>query len=266
MRWFCSLGASCGKEIRGWDATTGYLQTVQRVPVYAYLPSHHGYSDLEYEDLAKFRMQLLEVLKSDGMKGIKDFSKRLRNEKRIGPSLVLELKCSVYGIPDAGQSFSMFMQSLHLKHCGMVQSDLDPCMYYKILDKEKDHLGNGGEVIDFLIVITWVDDCRYFGTDKLVKEYEASISKHCKCTLEGKSTEFVLIQINHDLEKKTIELTQSDYWQKAVTRLKEFLPVSGPKERLVPLSPTDEKHLVEPTAEEMKAGEHLPFPNLLGVV
>jgi hypothetical protein len=266
LRWFCSLGASCGKEIRGWDATTGYLQTVQRVPVYAYLPSHHGYSNLEYEELAKFRMQLLEVLKTDGIKGIKDFSKRLRNERRIRPSTVLELKRSVYGIPDAGQSFSMYMQSLHLKHCGMVQSDLDPCMYYKILTKEKDHLGNGGEVTDFLIVITWVDDCRYFGTDKMVKEYETSIQKHCKCTMEGKSTEFVSIQINHDLEKKTIELTQCDYWEKAVARFKEFLPVSGPKERLVPLSPTDEKLLVEPTEEEIKAAEHLPFPNVLGVV
>ncbi len=51
-------------------------------------------------------------------------------------------------------------------------------MYYKILQKGKDHLGNGGEVSDFLIVITWVDDCRYFGTDKLVKEYETTISKH----------------------------------------------------------------------------------------
>ncbi len=49
-------------------------------------------------------------------------------------------------------------------------------------------------------------------------------------------------------------------------RFKEFLPVSGPKERLVPLSPTDEKLLVEPTEEEMKAGENLPFPNVLGVV
>jgi hypothetical protein len=91
------LGSSCGKEIRGWDATTGYLQTVQNVPVYAYLPSHHGYSDLEYEELAKFRSKLLEVLKVDGLKGIKDFSKRLRNGRRIRPSTVLELKRSVYG-------------------------------------------------------------------------------------------------------------------------------------------------------------------------
>jgi hypothetical protein len=42
--------------------------------------------------------------------------------------------------------------------------------------------------------------------------------------------------------------------------------VTGPKERLVPLSPRDEKLLVEPTEEEIRAAEHLPFPNVLGVV
>ncbi len=85
----------------------------------------------------------------------------------------------------------MFMQSLHLKQCGMVQSDLDPCVYYKIIEDEKDDLGNGGVVVDYLLVITWVDDCRYFGTEKLVKLYEETISKHCKCTMEGISSEFV---------------------------------------------------------------------------
>ncbi len=50
-------------------------------------------------------------------------------------------------------------------------------------------------------------------------------------------------------------------------RFKEFLPTSGPKERLIPLSPTDERLIsVEPTEAEIKAGEHLPYPNVLGVV
>ena len=31
LRWFCSLAAACNKRIRGWDATTGYLQTKQRI-------------------------------------------------------------------------------------------------------------------------------------------------------------------------------------------------------------------------------------------
>ena len=266
LRWFCSLAVTCGKEIRGWDATTGYLQTVQRVPVYAYLPSHHGYSNLEYEELAKLRAKLIEVLKAEGINGIKEFSKRLRRERRIRPDTVLELKRSVYGIPDAGQSFSMFMQSLHLKKCGMVQSDMDPCLFYKIIEGDKDEHGNGGLVIDYLIAITWVDDCRYFGTRKLVEEYEKLVSAHCKCTMEGVSKEFVSILFRHDMEKGTLELTQEEYWVKAVARFKEFLPVSGPKIRQVPLSPADERLLVEPTEEEIKAGEHLPFPNVLGVV
>ena len=123
-----------------------------------------------------------------------------------------------------------------------------------------------GNVTDFLIVISWVDDCRYFGTANLVTEYETIISSNCKCTMEGISKEFVSIQLNHDLTASTFELTQEDYWLKAVDRFKEFLDEKGPKLRLVPLSPADEKLLVEPTAEEIKEAEKLPYPNLLGVV
>jgi hypothetical protein len=62
-----------------------------------------------------------------------------------------------------------------------------------------------------------------------------------------------------------LELTQEEYWEKAVERFKEFLPKEGPKDRKIPLSPADEKLLVEPTEQEMKEAEHLPYPNLLGV-
>jgi hypothetical protein len=265
LRWFCSLAVTCGKEIRGWDATTGYLQTKQRVPVYAFLPSHHGYSNLEYEELAKFRSTLIQVLKVDGIQGIKNFSKRLRQERRVRPKTVLKLQRSVYGIPDAGQSFFMFMQALHMKSCGMVQSEMDPCVYYKIMEKQN-VISSVKQVEGYLIVISWVDDCRYFGTPGLVAEYEKTISANCKCTLEGKSKEFVSIQINHDIGKKTLELTQEDYWCKAIERFKEFFKESGPKERAVPLSPGDEKLLVEPTATEIAEAQHLPYPNLLGVV
>jgi hypothetical protein len=122
-----------------------------------------------------------------------------------------------------------------------------------------------GTVASYLIVITWVDDCRFFGTNDLVKEYEETIFKNCKCTLEGVSKEFVSIQIKHQVTEGILELTQEDYWVKAVDRFKGFLPVSGPKERKVPLSPADEKLLVDPTEAEMKAAEHLPFASLFGV-
>jgi hypothetical protein len=104
LRWFCALAAACNRRIRGWDATTGYLQTKQRIKIYAYLPSHYGYSDLEFEDLAEFRKQLLEIKKTQGIKGIKEFSKRMKKERRWKPEMVLELKSSTYGIPDADWS------------------------------------------------------------------------------------------------------------------------------------------------------------------
>jgi hypothetical protein len=259
LRWFCSLAVTCAKMIKGWDAQTGYLQTVQRIPVYAYLPSHHGFSDLEFEQLGPLRLQLMGVLKDEGMVGVKRFARTIRKDRRDKPAEVLRLDKSIYGIPDAGQSFSMYMTGLHLKHCGLVQAEMDPCVYYKIVEDKV------GVVVGYLIVITWVDDCRYFGTDRLVEEYEANVQKNCKCVLEGESREFVSIEIKHDIAGRTIELTQSEYWVKAIARFAKFLPEAGPANRKVPLSPADEKLLIEPTAAEMKEAEHLPYASLLGV-
>jgi hypothetical protein len=67
----------------------------------------------------------------------------------------------------------------------MIQSEMDPCIFCRIMEDEK------GIVTAYLIVISWVDDCRYFGTDELVSEYESNVVKHCKCTLEGDAKEFV---------------------------------------------------------------------------
>ncbi len=80
LRWFCSLAVTCAKMIKGWDAQTGYLQTVQRIPVYAYLPSHHGFSDLEFEQLGPLRLQLMGVLNEEGMAGVKKFARTIRKD------------------------------------------------------------------------------------------------------------------------------------------------------------------------------------------
>jgi hypothetical protein len=259
LRWFCSLAVTCSKTIKGWDAQTGYLQCEQRIPVYAYLPSHHGFSDLPFEQLGPLRLQLMGILKDEGLQGVKKFARSIRKDRRDKPVEVLRLDKSIYGIPDAGQSFSMYMTGLHVKHCGLVQSEMDPCVFYKIVDDKK------GEVAGYLIVITWVDDCRYFGTEEMVAEYERNVEKHCKCVFEGESKEFVSIEIAHDVVGGVIELTQNEYWVKAVARFAEFLPKTGPVLRKVPLSAADEKLLVEPTEGEMKLAEHLPYASLLGV-
>jgi hypothetical protein len=191
----------------------------------------------------------------------------MRKERRIRPKTVLKLNRSIYGAPDAGQSFAMFMQALHLKKCGMIQSEMDPCIYYQSIQRDVLGDGNAEPVLEeLLIAITWVDDVRYFGTQRLVKEYEKIISANCKCTLEGISKEFVSIQMDHQVDAKILELKQEDYWVKAVERFKEFLGKDGPKTTLVPLSAANDKLLVEPTSEEIAEAAHLPFPLLLGVV
>ena len=102
LRWFCSLAVTCAKTIKGWDAQTGYLQCEQRIPVYAYLPSHHGFSDLPFEQLGPLRLQLMGILKEDGLQGVKKFARSIRKDRRDKPVEVLRLDKSIYGIPDAG--------------------------------------------------------------------------------------------------------------------------------------------------------------------
>ncbi len=101
----------------------------------------------------------------------------MRQERRIRPKTVLHIKRSVYGIPDAGQAFSMFMPSLHIKKCGMVQCDVDPCIYYKIMESDNGNADMNGIVTGFLIVISWVDDCRYFDTSNFITGYESAVGE-----------------------------------------------------------------------------------------
>ena len=123
---------------------------------------------MEYEELAEFRKRLLKILKEKGIKDVKEFARQLKKDRRWKHDKVLELKRSVYGIPDAGQAFAMFMQGMHIKKCGLTQCEVDPVIYYRIeeaaIDPKKEAV-----VKDYLIVITWVDDVRYFGTEKFVK-------------------------------------------------------------------------------------------------
>ena len=130
LRWFVSLACACGKLIKGLDATTGYLQTKQRVPVYAYLPSHYKWSSMEYEELAVFRNELLNMeKKKEG--SVKELSRKVKRESSQQPKTVLKINSAVYGIGDAGQAFWMFMQSMHLKKLAMTQCQTDPTIFYK---------------------------------------------------------------------------------------------------------------------------------------
>ncbi len=58
---FFSLATTSGKMVHGWDAVCGYLQTKEQFDIYCYLPSHEGYSNLEYEEIAELRKTFLKL-------------------------------------------------------------------------------------------------------------------------------------------------------------------------------------------------------------
>ncbi len=76
---------------------------------------------------------------------------------------------------------------------------------------ENDDPESNNAVTGFLLIITWVDDWRYFGTTELVEEYEKASTDKCKCTIEGVSKEIVSIQLDQDINTHTFVLTQQDY-------------------------------------------------------
>jgi hypothetical protein len=125
-------------------------------------------------------MSLIQKVKDEGIDSLRKMARDLKKERRDRPKKVLKLMKSIYDIPDAGQAFSMFVQGLYTKRCGLTQSEMDPCIFYKI-----DTDVTTTKVTGYLGVMTWVDDCRYFGAPDLVKQYEKTIGENCKCTLEG---------------------------------------------------------------------------------
>jgi hypothetical protein len=295
MRWFFALACSANLPIFGWDATVGYLQAKLDIPVYAYLPSHHEYSELPMEDLAVLRTQLLELMSKEGPGGLKKFVAEQRRTARKNPETVLELLKSVYGIPSSGNSFAMLMRSTHVEKCGVHQTESDPSIYIKIVCEEKEDKGetsdsvldpadkrsvecigeNGttkvhcvdGTVVEFLVIIVWTDDVRYFGTDELRLQYEKDIKANLRVDFEGKTNSFVSCDYKQNFEAKTLEVTQSKYWEKCVEKYKHLWPDGVPKHRGVPISPTDAAYMLEPvTDEEFNLAKGLEFPNLLGQI
>jgi hypothetical protein len=143
----------------------------------------------------------------------------------------------------------------------MTISEVEPSLYVRIETDEND------EVVDWIIINIWTDDVRYFGTDNMVKKYEDNIQKSVKVKFLDVPGEFVGTQFVQDLEKGLCELKSPKYWEGAATKFKSHFP-DGIKTRLNPLSVADERTMLtcEVSDEQAKAGKHLPYRELLGVV
>ena len=258
---FFSLAATSRKMVHGWDAVCGYLQTKEQYDIYCYLPSHEGYSKLEYEEIAELRKAFLKILETEGMAGIKRFARNHRKQYRANPKQVYKCNSSIYGNLSAGAEFEKLMHHAHIQVCGMTQTQPEPSMFVKIKVDENDI------VIGYLIVIAFVDDVRMFGTDPELQEYKSKIASCMKVKFDELPVpEFVGIQTYQNLEKGLCELKMPNYWNKAKTFFQQFRNGEF-KNRKIPLSVLDETAiLTNPTSEEIEEAKNLPYLQAVGIL
>jgi hypothetical protein len=258
---FYSLSTTSQKLIHGWDAICGYLQTKEQFDIYAYLPTHEGYSSLEYEDLGEMRKTFLKIFEEQGMEGIKRFARNHKKQYRANPERVYKCKASIYGNLSAGAEFEKLMTSVHVQTVGMTQTSPEPSMYVKIKVDENDI------ITGYVIAIAFVDDVRFFGTDEEVKEYKRLVSSKLKVKFEDPPiSDFVSIETHQNLDYGITELKMPRYWDKAANFFKDFVK-SGFKDRFNPLSVSDETILDTPaTEDEIKEAKHLPFLQAVGIL
>ena len=258
---FYSIATTCRKPVWGWDAICGYLQAKEQFDVFAFLPSHHGYSDLEYEELAILRKQFVNLLKSQGEEGLKKFAARHRRDSRTNPKEVYKLNSSIYGNAGAGHEFEMLIQSVHIQTCGCTQTEPEPSIYIRVVANSND------EVTGYVIAAAYTDDIRFFGTEPERVKYIEDVKSRLKVTISTPPVcEFVSIETYQCLVTDTIELKMPKYFDKAASGFKDLFP-EGMKDRKVPLTTRDEELMkTTPTPAEVEAAKHLPFRNLLGVL
>ena len=91
---FYAMATTSCKQVGGWDAVAGYLQTTEQFDIYAFLPTHAGYSRLEYEEIAVLRTSFLKEFKEEGIQGIKKIARNFRKEYKSMPTKVY--KCKFY--------------------------------------------------------------------------------------------------------------------------------------------------------------------------
>ena len=258
---FFSLATACRKLVWGWDAVCGYLQAKEQYDVYAFLPSHHGYSDLEYEELAELRKEFVNLVSTDGEAGLKRFAAKHRRDSRTNPKEVYKLNSSIYGNAGAGHEFEMLVQSVHTQTCGCTQTEPEPSMYVRIVVDDED------KVTGYLIAAAYTDDLRFFGTEPERQKYMRDVASRLKVTFtEPPVTEFVSIETYQSLDTNTFELKMPRYFEKAKREFQSFFP-NGMKKREVPITVKDEELMKAiPTPEEVEAAKHLPYRSLLGVL
>ena len=191
---------------------------------------------------------------------MRKFAAKHKRDSRMNPTHCLKIQRGIYGNPSAGHAFEMLLRGAHVKGAKMTQSDLEPSIYIRILVDEND------VVTDYVVAYVYVDDCNYFGTDRLRLMYEEEIAEQLKVKFQGPCKRFVGVETDQDLERGLFEMKLPECWVKAAELYKKHFP-NGLKSRGTPLAVADERILnLEVTDADFEEAKHLPYRELLGTV
>ena len=91
IRMFCAIACALNKQVGEYDVSTAYLQGQRSSNLFAYAPSHYGFSDLEMEDIGVLRLDLLAYVKEHGEDALKWLCRKMADTKTASTVLKLNV-------------------------------------------------------------------------------------------------------------------------------------------------------------------------------
>ena len=267
IRFFFSVGTALGLKFRGGDVMCAYLQGKQRTELYCYQPSYAHLVDLGEQELSDIRSTLRKLVAKNGSKVVKDFARDQQGKSKY----LWKLHKSVYGVPDAGNEWSLERDDKLVGKLGFTRSVVDQCLYWKT-----GHISENGQYyprsqretvwvskeIEVIVLLSWVDDLPTFATDRMYRWYKQSMSAILPMEFFDPLVEFVSIEVTQDLDRGITELNQPKYWEALRVRFRKYLP-----ERFNVKVPLPEGTVtVKGTEEEHRQAEQFPYAELVGAM
>mgnify|MGYP002046137957 FL=1 len=242
------------------DVSCAFLQAKNDKPVYVYQPSWYDYIYMDWEELARLRMQMLHIGKEHGKSAI-----RKMTQTRGRVETVLECISAVYGNPAATRLWSLKNDEYLTQKCKLNKSVVEPCLYYMTETGNNPSKKSSTMVTAIMLVGVHVDDMLISGTERLKQEFKREYSKACGESLvkwQIPATEFTSMQIKQDLDRHYCELTQPKYWEIAGKRFEKYLPPKCTSRIPAPAG----TELKEATPKEVEEAKDLPYRELVGTL
>ena len=145
--------------------------------------------------------------------------------------LVCRLKRSIYGLKQSPRCWNMVLDS-HLKEMGFVQSQADPCIYYKDTKGEKFYMG------------VYVDDIILARrSESEMNQVKANLSRKFSTKDLGKLSYFLGMKIEQNEENGSVSIGQQAYTESLLEKfgMKDCNPVSTPVDISLKLTPMNEE-------------------------